>query len=236
MSAIRRNLLPAIPGRAAATDRAEMVTQILYGEHFEILEQEAKWVKVRCLLDDYQCWLDIRQVDASGDPEDAKHILTNTVWELSALPVPMLFAGSRLTEAEVQNLSISGMDSFESWLETWMGAPYLWGGRTIAGVDCSGLVQVAFGVQGKDLPRDAWQQAERGTEVTFVQEAQTGDLAYFDNADGRITHVGIVVAHSEGTDIIHASGEVRRDRLDHQGIFHASSGTYTHKLRIIKRL
>lgn len=228
--------MPAIPGRAAATDRAEMVTQLLYGEHFEILEKEEKWVKVRCLLDDYQCWLDIRQVDASGDEEDSPHVLLGNVWEVDKFPVPMLFAGSLLTQEEMQGVVPLPEVPLEAWLEKWMGAPYLWGGRTIAGVDCSGLVQVAYAVQGMQLPRDAWQQSERGTEVVFIQEAQSGDLAYFDNTEGRITHVGIVVAHAEGTDIIHASGQVRRDRLDHQGIFDADSGTYTHKLRIIKRL
>jgi len=113
----------------------------------------------------------------------------------------------------------------------------LWGGRTAMGIDCSGFTQLVFSLNGISIPRDAYQQADIGTTVTFTEESQTGDLAFFDNAEGRIIHVGIILRDSDnGCRIIHASGKVRIDALDHQGVFHSEQLVYTHKLRIIKRI
>ena len=111
-------------------------------------------------------------------------------------------------------------------------APYLWGGRTLFGIDCSGFSQIVFKLNGIKLNRDAWQQAEQGAVVDFLPEAKSGDLAFFDNAEGRIIHVGIMLGTNK---IIHASGKVRVDTIDNQGIYNAEMGRYTHKLRIIKR-
>ncbi|MFM7813326.1 MAG: C40 family peptidase [Flavobacteriales bacterium] len=120
---------------------------------------------------------------------------------------------------------------------SYLGAPYLWGGRTILGIDCSGFSQVVYRILGQSIPRDAWQQAGLGEEVSFVDEAQPGDLAFFDNAEGKIIHVGLILDRLEDSlRIIHASGMVRIDTLDHQGIFNQETGEYSHNLRIIKRL
>jgi len=115
----------------------------------------------------------------------------------------------------------------------YLNAPYLWGGRSPLGIDCSGFTQVVFKAAGVRLPRDAYQQAEVGQTLGFVEEASEGDLAFFDNAEGKIIHVGIVL---KDRFIIHASGKVRIDKLDHQGIFNRETGKYSHTLRVIKRI
>jgi len=115
----------------------------------------------------------------------------------------------------------------------YLNAPYLWGGRTPFGIDCSGLVQMVYKIKKIKLLRDASQQATHGEPLNFVSEAEPGDLAFFDDEEGNITHVGIMVDKSR---IIHASGKVRMDAIDHEGIYNAEEQRYTHKLRIIKRI
>jgi cell wall-associated NlpC family hydrolase len=114
----------------------------------------------------------------------------------------------------------------------YLDAPYLWGGRSVFGIDCSGFTQMVFKQFGIRLKRDAWQQAEQGELLGFLQESRAGDLAFFDNEDGRITHVGIMLNNQQ---IIHASGKVRIDSIDAQGIYNTELNRYTHKLRILKR-
>ncbi len=112
-------------------------------------------------------------------------------------------------------------------------APYLWGGRTFWGIDCSGFTQLIYKIAGLQLPRDAWQQAEIGETIDFLNETKLGDLAFFDNENGRITHVGIMNGQGE---ILHASGKVRIDLIDSYGVFNETKGKHTHKLRTIKRM
>ena len=115
----------------------------------------------------------------------------------------------------------------------YLNAPYLWGGRTPLGIDCSGLTQMIYRLQGIDLPRDAYQQAKVGTTLSFIEESEPGDLAFFDNEEGKVIHVGIILKDNH---IIHASGKVRIDRIDQQGIFNSEIGNHTHKLRLIKSI
>ena len=125
------------------------------------------------------------------------------------------------------------MELIETFMHPFLGAPYLWGGRTPSGVDCSGLTQMLFMLMGIYLPRDAAQQAEEGDTVELLDLAEPGDLAFFDNAEGRIVHVGIVLPERR---ILHASGRVRIDMLDQEGIFNSEEKRYTHKLRLVKRV
>jgi len=115
----------------------------------------------------------------------------------------------------------------------YLKAPYVWGGKSIFGLDCSGLCQQLYGLVGIQLPRDARQQIDHGRPVHFVAQARPGDLAFFDNAEGRIVHVGLVMEEGQ---ILHAHGEVRLDPLDHNGIYNRDRQRYSHKLRLLKRL
>jgi cell wall-associated NlpC family hydrolase len=114
-----------------------------------------------------------------------------------------------------------------------LNSAYLWGGRSIFGVDCSGFCQTVFRFIGIPLLRDAYQQASQGEAIGFLEETKLGDLAFFDNEEGRITHVGMLLDQDT---IIHASGRVRMDTIDHLGIVNVDTGLHTHKLRIIKRM
>lgn len=115
---------------------------------------------------------------------------------------------------------------------SYLNTPYLWGGRSPYGIDCSGFTQMVFKQFGIRLKRDAWQQAGQGEVVDFLQSAKAGDLAFFDNDEGKISHIGIMVDNSQ---VMHASGKVRTDIIDNQGIYNEEMKRYTHKLRIIKR-
>jgi cell wall-associated NlpC family hydrolase len=117
--------------------------------------------------------------------------------------------------------------------EPYLNTAYLWGGKSIFGIDCSGFVQQVYKMLGIVLPRDAYQQATVGESVGFLEEVQLGDLAYFDNAERRITHVGIMLNSHQ---IIHASGKVRIDNIDNMGIVNSDTELRTHQLRMIKRI
>ena len=244
--------LSIVPVRREPDDRAEQVTQWLFGETADVLERHAKWTRLKFHHDDYEGWVDNKQISSAKDGVDVKpvrsieqfmHVSTAS----GALVVPFGAVLPAYTSGQfeigAEHLAFPGRTTAQAngtpvmrmlnLKDQWLNTPYLWGGRSPFGVDCSGLTQMLFLVSGIKLPRDAWQQAELGKPVELIGLSATGDLAFFDNDEGRIVHVGIVL---ENNRILHASGRVRIDSLDQEGIFNTKEKKYTHKLRTIKRV
>lgn len=240
--------LSIVPLRAEAAHRSEMVSQVLFGETFEILEEGIDFVKVRLLDTNYEGWIQRNQF-AEVEQYDANIStivgMQGAVAQSEKYRVNLLH-GTKIIENQVQIgnqvFEISGelrkvtLDDFDlemkNLIDFYLNSPYLWGGRSNNGIDCSGFSQVIYRHFGQALPRDAWQQAELGEVVDFLTEVKKGDLAFFDNEAGRITHVGVML---DSETIIHAAGRVRIDKIDNEGIFNAELNKYTHRLRIVKR-
>ncbi|MFL1895382.1 NlpC/P60 family protein [Aquimarina sp. 2-A2] len=241
--------LSIVPLRFEPRDPSEMVSQVFYGEHFKVLEQRKKWSRIRLAFDKYEGWIDNKQyleIDEATykDIADKPVSLVGDMVEFVStenkqlLPIPF---GSSLVALDVFRHSYDGIriekkGAKSKLVETaylFLNAPYLWGGKTIFGIDCSGFTQMVYKLNGYKLLRDASQQATQGEALSFIEESEPGDLAFFDNDEGAITHVGIIMQDNY---IIHAHGHVRVDRLDHTGIFNTEKRTHTHKLRVIKRI
>jgi len=246
--------LAIIPLRAEASDRSEIVSQVLFGEHFEVLEQYKQWSHIRLQYDQYEGWIDTKQYQVISESNYKQ--LSSDVVILNAdlieyilgpsnllIPIPLGSSLSFLNNPEINSTHLdfegaktSGIKSKSSLLNSafmYLNAPYLWGGKTPFGIDCSGFTQMVYKLNGYKLLRDASQQATQGEALSFIEESEPGDLAFFDNEEGNITHVGIIM---ENNYIIHASGKVRIDRLDHLGIYNAETNKHTHKLRVIKKI
>lgn len=243
--------------RHEPSDRAEQVTQLLFGEHFTILESGLKWTKIQHAWDEYIGWISTKQFQTiSTDLFTALNTKFPTMVgdiaqvvlhkeQNSSLPVLL---GSVLPQYNNHSLSIgSAAYQYEGSLQNttpknlrnalietaylYINSPYAWGGRTPFGIDCSGFTQMVYKLCGQKILRDASQQAGQGNPLSFIEESLPGDLAFFDNEDGKIIHVGIILKDSK---IMHASGQVRIDKLDHQGIYNETLKQYTHNLRVIK--
>ena len=238
-----------VPLRAEASDTSEMVSQVLYGETLKVLETRKKWSRIRLSFDGYEGWIDNKQFRIITE-EDYSN-LENKTSKLSVNLVDMITTsenelisiclGSNIDAATFlghlyEGDSIAGIQPKSEIIETaqhYLNSPYLWGGKTPFGIDCSGFTQMVYKLNGYKLLRDASQQATQGESLSFIEESEPGDLAFFDNEEGAITHVGIIMKDNY---IIHAHGTVRVDRLDHSGIFNAEKRMHTHKLRVIKRI
>ncbi|MCB0398718.1 MAG: C40 family peptidase [Winogradskyella sp.] len=241
--------LGIVPIRLEPTDTSEMVTQAIYGDFFKVLEQRKKWSRIRFAYDNYEGWIDNKQYFEIQ--EDQYNLLVNSDILLSKdliqfvsdtadniYPIPLgsdlnclsflkqKFEGNKITEKSNKSNIIE-----TSFL--YLNTPYLWGGKSPFGIDCSGFTQMVYKLNGYNLLRDASQQATQGVALSFIEESEPGDLAFFDNTDGNIIHVGIIMKDNY---IIHAHGKVRIDRLDHSGIYNIDKKTHTHRLRVIKKI
>ncbi len=246
--------LAIIPLRFEPSDRSEIVSQVLFGEHFEILEQTKQWFRIKLQYDNYEGWVDSKQLqtisEASYDQLSKDAIILNgdlleyiTTSNNSLLPIPLGASLSFLNHNEIntgnfnfEGIRLTGIKDKKEIINTaflYLNAPYLWGGKTPFGIDCSGFTQMVYKLNGYKLLRDASQQATQGEALSFIEESEPGDLAFFDNEEGNIIHVGIIM---ENNYIIHASGKVRIDRLDHLGIYNPETNRHTHKLRVIKKI
>jgi gamma-D-glutamyl-L-lysine dipeptidyl-peptidase len=226
----------------------------LFGEHFEILEQFKQWSRIKLQYDDYEGWVDSKQYQVISELDfellSKEGIVLNgdlveyiTAPNNLLMPIPLGSSLSFLNNNEInranynfEGTKISGVKPKESLVNTafmYLNAPYLWGGKNPFGIDCSGFTQMVYKLNGYKLMRDASQQSKQGEALSFIEESEPGDLAFFDNEEGNIIHVGIIM---EDNYIIHASGKVRIDRLDHLGIYNAEVNKHTHKLRVIKKI
>lgn len=246
--------LSIIPLRIEPSDKSEIVSQVLFGEHFQILEVSKQWAKIKLQFDDYEGWVDSKQYQTIS--ESSYKQLCEEVIILNAdlieyvtgpnnflMPIPLGSSLSFLNHNDIntnnydfEGMKISGIKPKTNIINTafmYLNSPYLWGGKTPFGIDCSGFTQMVYKLNGYNLLRDASQQALQGEALSFIEESEPGDLAFFDNEEGRIIHVGIIMKDNY---IIHASGKVRIDRLDHLGIYNAEVNKHTHKLRVIKKV
>ena len=247
-------ILSIIPLRKEPRDQSEMVSQVLFGDHFQIVESQKQWLKIKLHFDDYEGWIDSKQIKPIEEKEfnmlsnceltfnlDLLAYISND--KNSLIPVTigaainfLIFKSINSERLYFEGLKIEGVKPKSEIISTsflYLNAPYLWGGKTPFGIDCSGFTQMVYKLNGYKLLRDASQQATQGEVLSFIEECEPGDLAFFDNEDGKIIQVGIILEHNY---IIHASGKVRIDRLDHSGIYNEEINLHTHRLRLLKRI
>lgn len=242
-----------IPLRIGPTHRSEMLSQILFGEKYRILDQVDHWLKVVTEFDNFSGWIDKNHIQNSTDESNLPGIVLNRSL-LCYKPDKtkmILEAGCDIYNPDFEkNTFIAGNNSYyaggdfsktfisstESLSDTAMrfiNSPYIWGGRIPSGLDCSGFTQLIYKIHGKPIPRNSWMQAEIGEVISFLDETKPGDLVFFDDEQGKIAHVGMII--SRGL-VIHASGWVRIDSIDHQGIYRQEIKGYSHRLRTIRRI
>ncbi|MBK7479229.1 MAG: C40 family peptidase [Bacteroidales bacterium] len=242
-----------VPLRSGPSHRSEMLSQVLFGEKYRIIDHVGHWYRIETLFDNYRGWIDTDHLQHSAAGQDDTGQVLNR-----SLPCHredgtrmVLEAGCEVYDPDFEkgsfragNCTFSAAPDFnQSYLKAsgsladtalkFINSPYIWGGRIPSGIDCSGFVQLVYKIQGLKIPRDSRQQAEAGNSISFLEETLPGDLLLFDDESGKINHVGMLL--SRGL-VIHASGRVRIDIIDAQGIYKKEKKGYSHKLRTIRRI
>ena len=242
-------IVPVAPIRAEGSHRAEMVSQILFGETATIKSETKDFYQIQLHQDGYEGWCQKLQLQILAEGASIITKGYTPSWVNSAMfngqPIQLPLGTPIVSDAHADfelTYSDASLDpannactaeALEIVAKQFLGTAYLWGGRTVFGIDCSGFVQMVFKLFNYKLPRDAYQQAEMGEAIGFLAGAKPGDLAFFDNEPGKITHVGILLSPHQ---IIHASAVVRIDPIDQAGIVSSSTGLRTHQLRTIRRI
>jgi gamma-D-glutamyl-L-lysine dipeptidyl-peptidase len=250
--------LSVVVVRKEPLDPSEQVTQLLFGDHYEVLERttDKKWLRIRIHFDQYTGWIDARQ-HQSISPEYFEHInvaefkittdVTSSLLYNKSPQIVLIGSIIPISSAELfkmeEQFAFNGetkslgqkreLEFLKGIAQKYLNAPYQWGGKNPFGTDCSGFTQMVFKISGYRLLRDAWQQATQGKSVKSLSEAKPGDLAFFQNQEGKITHTGILLSQDR---IIHASGKVRIDLLNDEGIVNMETRANTHRFSQLRRI
>jgi len=242
--------------RREPTDHCEMVSQLHFGETFKVLEESGLWLRIQADYDYYEGWVPRIQTKALSEQAYQAVIENNTHFsdemvtfitdkndQLQILSLGASLPNYQKSKFTIDDLTytfdgevISGKREKSDLVRTaykYLNAPFLWGGKTPFGIDCSGFTQMVYKLNGYQLFRDAHQQASQGEVLSFIEESEPGDLAFFDNEEGEIIHAGILLANNY---IIHCHGKIRIDRIDSSGIYNVDTQRHTHKLRVMKQL
>ncbi len=248
-----------IPLRTLPSEKSEMCSQLLFGETFQIIEENNEWISIINDFDKYKGWCSKKSINHLSESEynnilkskkiivpepflELKQINTNKKITISCGSVIYSLEDNRFrivdneyiikkTISDVKNKTIQ--KKVVELAIKMINTPYLWGGRSAFGIDCSGLVQTCYRIAGINLPRDAYQQAEYGVHITKIIKVRKGDLAFFKNNENKITHVGIMIDKER---IIHSSTNVHIDNIDEKGIINSANGEYSHTLAFFKRI